>query len=1147
MSLVLVRAAAGCGKTTELACRYLAFVAQGVPVERAIAITFTRKAAAELVERVTLALKACLVDHPEAEPARRALGPAWPRYREVAPTDPEVARRALASLPSAPIGTTDRFVHALLTEHALDAAMPIPGEDPEPIDVPILPTTGLRRHLDRAARRVLDPPGGGVDPDVALLTRYFDLGEILGWLSAASPHDLLPVARTDDVMGSVAGDLAAVLRRHDVPAAWGYAADADVDAIRSALERNTNDSGSWAVQAIAGWLAEGLPDPAPFELAGWLYALRRTNKARKAVRADLETTWVDLGPARLTLAQIVDAMRYPYDRRDDVVLADRLQSARERLRVRVVQDGLRGAARAGELDHTSLTIAAIALCQDPPARLRGRYAALLVDEVQDANQEQLALYRAIAQLPSDPPVQTVMVGDLRQSIYLFRGAEPAGFSDLLRADRPGTAVVDLTVNHRSHDALVRAHRELFAALDGPLAADGFRAIDDLSALQADPGNAALALDPAVHQPPEPVWIVVPEPDEDPTDAWDLNRRALHAFHERVRAAWTETGRASDTAAVLVTSWRRAQEACAQLRAWAGTDDAAYVDGGGNWLEGVVGTDLRMLLRALLDPTDDVAWLALWKHPMVGLTDGALARVRAGVGLIRQAPGGDEPAVERCRQLGGLLDADALIAPHDPRDVAAFARVRDPLRRAREGLGREDLAGVIDRLAHALEWRVLLEAGPGGDDDVAALEVALDLIRELEAQSATPDAVLAAMQDKDSTDLPRVRIDRPTQAIGCTTIHQAKGLAWDHVCLQSPGASVRPNDGSEPTTTWMAVHGEPHRIVGLKFDPRGALSPYKDPVGRLGSGLAIHRQHEECARMVYVAITRARRSVTFGLPTNLKGRLDPVQRICAEAWARPELAGPGVAHVPRPPAPEHGDAPTGWVAAAELGRLPPPPAASFERRWTVRQPSSYASHHDVETRRHDAERFAHLVRLATGLVVGGAVASAPEEAFPQVRPWEWGELAHGWLARWRFRGPADPAVARAWLSEAWQLDAPAIAAWLVSVSRGLESAGGPLWDLVTHPKAKLWFEHPFVGVAGRRDDVLVSGRMDLLVQLGGKLTVIDFKAGAKAPTGWDDLVEGASLRTYGPQLEAYRSALLTAGHEVDRVALWFVRTGTSVFW
>ena len=70
---------------------------------------------------------------------------------------------------------------------------------------------------------------------------------------------------------------------------------------------------------------------------------------------------------------------------------------------------------------------------------------------------------------------------------------------------------------------------------------------------------------------------------------------------------------------------------------------------------------------------------------------------------------------------------------------------------------------------------------------------------------------------------------------------------------------------------------------------------------------------------------------------------------------------------------------------------------------------------------------------------------------------------------------------------------------------------------------------------------------LVERARGRLAVVDFKAGGKVPTGWADLVEGASLRTYGFQLDAYGDALRRMGRQVDTVALWFVRTGTSVRW
>jgi hypothetical protein len=199
-----------------------------------------------------------------------------------------------------------------------------------------------------------------------------------------------------------------------------------------------------------------------------------------------------------------------------------------------------------------------------------------------------------------------------------------------------------------------------------------------------------------------------------------------------------------------------------------------------------------------------------------------------------------------------------------------------------------------------------------------------------------------------------------------------------------------------------------------------------------------------------------------------------------------------------------------------------------------------------------------------------------EGRPDQEESELGTKAHAWFARWGFAGPADlDTISRA-LEEDWGSHDPVLAGWLhqltALVAAHPETA---LWRLVTKPGVQLHFELPLLGVArfnaADSDPLLLSGRTDLLVRDPAapperRWTVVDFKAGhhspRKASTGIPEdelarhLFEGANLRTYAPQLEAYREALngalLAAGlfeeHEqVGQVALWFVRTGASLIW
>ena len=1148
-AITVVRAAAGCGKTTDLARRYLHFLTEGAAVQATIAITFTRRAAAELQERVSLALRAA-TDGPTAAQARERLGETWPLYREVAPSDPAVATRALAHLPDAPIGTTDAFVLGLLTEFAVDARLPLEPDRPAhaKLDVPIRPGAGIARALDRATRRLLDPPEGGIDPDVAALLPHLTLDDVRKVLVGRSTLDDLSPAPATEVLAMLARDLARVCAKHDLHALYAPEAPADAEAWRTALAKRTNVAGRWAVPAVAEWLAGGAsPERVPYELAGWLVGLDARSRDRRALKEDLMVAYRDFGFGRLSLWDVVTAMEYPYDEPGHVELADSLRARLHRLRQRAVRTGLTAAAEAGELGYDELLAAATDLCQRAPARLHNRFRALLVDEVQDANPAQLKFYRALAALPGERPVSAYFVGDARQSIYLFRHAEPQGLLDLEQEGlRAGHRPIDLLTNHRSAPDLVMAHRGLFAALDEPMRARHWNPPASLDTLQWREDNAGLALDPDVHQPSEPVWLVWGEQPND--DANQADRRALRAFVERVHSAWEGEGRPDDTAVVLAPTWRKAQEACALIRRWAGRDDASWVDGATSWGESRVSTDVALLLRGLAEPTDDVAWLGILKHPGVGLSDAALARVRAGVGqYVLDEDGRQQPAPERCRTLGYAIDADGLTEPHSPEDQLAFSRAVGALRLAREAVGRQSVASVVDQLATRLQWRAALAAGPGGDDDLATLEVLLDWLRAVADEGAPILTVIRLLTDP-LVDAPRVHLDRPGRHIVCTTIHQAKGLAWDHVCVCQVGQGPRRSGSQEPA--WMDLPSEsgPRRVrlEGVRFDPYRGITPFLDPLGRLASRLHAHRRGEESARLAYVAITRARRSVTIGLPGRPRASEHDVSSIVAKAWSPPAFVAPGVAHVVRAEPPAGIAPPTGWVSVspdAPTEWSPPDVPEGLEER----APSSMGAHLTAEQRAELAESIVARIRLTNGLHVVQGRLDPPE--FEGMGPSDWGALAHQWFAQWGFRGSPDPIAAGQLAAEWLGKPTPAVRDWLVDLANRLAAQEGPMWQLVTSASVRLHFELPMIGLGEQvGTPVLLSGRTDLLIEdKGQRLTIVDFKAGERSPTGFQDVAEAASLKTYAPQLESYAEAYRRMGFNVSAVALWFVRTGTSVVW
>ncbi|MCB9678760.1 MAG: UvrD-helicase domain-containing protein [Alphaproteobacteria bacterium] len=1113
MTVRVIRAAAGCGKTTALARAYLQLVADDIPVERIVAITFTRRAAAELVERVGLALRAAAGD----DEALAMLGQAGPVYLEAAPKDPAVARAALADLGSAPIGTTDHFVHRLLSEFALDAALPLPDKGSIALDIGLVAVPELTAHLDAAARRLLDPPEADPPDEVKTLTRYFTLGEILEMTTRSAEIDGLDAARGSDVLHWMSTRIAEALEGLDLEDAFKIRG-LDRDATRARLADITNKGAEWAIPAVEAWLHDGAPPAsAPIELVSWIRKVHR-GRARDVWNA-LEATAFDFGITTVRMDDALKTLRHPYEDPAHLALADTLRDAVESLRIRVASDALESAALQGELSHAELTRAAAKLCESP--LLVGRFAALLVDEIQDASPDQLELYEALGRIAG---MRSVFVGDGRQSIYLFRGGEPEGLERLTKRTED---VVPLLTNHRSTPPLVDAHRALFEALEAPMKRRYWTPLESLEGLAADPERADNTLDGAVHGDLAPPIVIVNDGNLTPNAADD---HALVVFWDRVRRAWSdEEGHRSDSAAVLCASWRAARRAADLLRRLAGDETIAWVDGGDGWLGEGVARDLGMWLRALLDRADDVAWLAVWKHPSIGLTDGALARIRKGIGVGDRGWATD---------LGAVARIPRLERPHRDDDIAAFAQAREPLLAALADIGRDDTSLVLDRLVTAMGWRTLLAASPGGLDEVARLEVLLDWIGELDAQGASVDAIASMLSADSRSDVPRVRLERPERTITCTTVFQAKGLAWDHVCVFSPGRGGR-IDIDPDEDAWMQLGGKRVRLLGLRFDPEGGLVPYHDPLKRLGIAIRETRYAEEGARLAYVAVTRARRSVTMGLPK--KGRMSRVQQLVAETWAK--VRHPAILHVAPPGLPETERLHRYEVVATGV---PPFELPDLDPPLIEQAPSAAAARYSREQRQKLAELIRSKVTLG-GFQRGGGDIPPPGADHPDLSPADWGTLAHGWFAAWRFDGPAPQARIAAWLGEEWGAPDPAIASWLAAVSTRLREQKGQLWDIVTDPSSKLWFEYPLVGRGGADDNLLLSGRIDLLVQRPKGVVVVDFKAGTKSPRGLDDLIEGASLRTYGPQLASYADALERMGTRVEHLALWYVRTGASVMW
>ena len=810
---VLLQAPAGSGKTSVLTERLLRLLAVVDEPEEILAITFTRRAAAEMRARVLRALRAEVGEDAQGRRLRELAAAALQRS--------QVRGWRLAQDPGRlRIQTIDSFNFRLASQLPVTARAG--GE---------LVLSARPEELYRlAARETLF--AAEADPELAA-----DL-ELL-------------FERLDNRWGHVERLLADMLRQraHWLRHVLGHEPEVLCRRVGSSLAQIVDERLSRASRSLGADFcaaAGGLPGVGPLRaearcLRSWkmLARLALTDKgrghwrrkidrglgagyevpaAKEALRACIEQLGA-MPAARETLLEMLALPSPELGAADAAALA----ALSRVLRAAAVQLQARFALE-GRVDHTYVAGAARAalaeegLPTDLALRTGLSLRHILVDEFQDTSVAQLDLLEMLTAgwEPGDGRTLFV-VGDPMQSIYQFREAEVGCF---LRARDSGIGTIRLTPlqllrNFRSTSGLIRWTNEAFGQL--------FPRADDLR-------ESAVAFTSSLSGRDE---------EEPPAGAGSgavelrlLPDRAAEteAMVAKVRDLKKSDGQAA--IAILVAARSHAHAVIAALHA--GNIDAIGVElvplG-----EVPVVRDLVALTRALCHLGDRTAWLAVLRAPWCGASLATLTGLssRGDSRLLCQAL--SEP--ERLEE-----------APAEER--SRIERVRQVLE---EGVAQRDRMPLADWLEGV--WIALGAADAYPAAELRHARAFFDALSERTASGewsgiAALDSVLADLYAQ-----PRARTPRPAQVL---TILGAKGLEFDHVLV--PGLDRDLNRGREPLLRWLDL---PRRQEGSDLimapapvigdEEPGEVNTY---LKRLMAGRAGHEQ----VRLLYVAATRAKRSL-----------------------------------------------------------------------------------------------------------------------------------------------------------------------------------------------------------------------------------------------------------------------------------------------
>lgn len=835
----IVQAPAGSGKTELLIQRYLRLLATVNEPEQIIAITFTRKAAAEMRSRILAALDDAASPHGEVA-AHRAL------TRSLASAALERDAKHNWNIRSDSqrmrIGTLDAFNATLAMHLPLLSGGAAGSEICD--DAPALYREAARRSVEFVWQADTQPANGALvlaelDFDTQAAERLItDLLQVreqwIGWLfntdeaiveskNAIEKLRYLCYQRVISLLGNELHAELIGLTRH----AHEHGAEATV-AITAGIE---HDSPAEQLQATANLFLT--------KEGAWR---RRFTKAQgfSTDFADEKSRLLEALEAvseNADLAAALDALRrLPREGLDES--AEQLLTGIAQLMRHAVAELRLLFAQRRVVDFSELSLSArfalgsVEAPSDLLLALDHRIAHILVDEFQDTSLAQTEMLEALTSgwVPGDG-CSLFLVGDPMQSIYRFRNADMSLF---IAARRYGVGAIpctglELTANFRSAPAIVEWVNESFAQC--------FPGQDDLMR-----GVAAFGASTALNDATE----------TDGVQVYALDSTQLadeHAQVVKIIEAERQT-HADSHIAILVRSRTHLagfQELLKEhgWQARAVEIDAPYTS--------QLAQDLIGLARALTHFGDRLAWLALLRAPWCGLQWQELELLA-----------GDDAD----RTIWEILHDEQLLSALSGDARERVTAVRSIIHCA---IDRRAALSFVDWLEET--WRSL-EGHTALIDDYDESE--LDSLFAIFEQAALDEDVTDAAQLEAFFRKPLRQDDNNEPGIDIMTIHRAKGLEFD--CVILPGLARTPRAEDKRLLEWLDV-----------LDEAGTRSRILAPLRSGGSALidwirasSREQSRAEIARLLYVATTRAksRLHLVWGLA---KDKSPPESSLLRPIW------------------------------------------------------------------------------------------------------------------------------------------------------------------------------------------------------------------------------------------------------------------------
>ncbi len=813
-SSVLLSAAAGSGKTTMLVERVLRLVTEdGADVDRMLVVTFTRAAASDMRAKLTRRLS-----------ERAAAGDAR-------------CRDQLLKLEHASISTLHAFCADFLRTNFESA-----GVDPafrildEAVDAR-LRDEALTQALEEAyaaggeALLALDygrGPAGVRAAAEELLRRLEDRPDPEAWLADAARCDDAALARWQDELKDAARrairtalvQLKEALAVPGCPSHYAAAIGADAAALEDMLALEDYDALYQALTGFSPARASGGRRAAADETA--VEAVRRLREAAKRALAEAKLRDLDIRVARA----------------DARALAGEIETlAGIALRASALYEA--GKADASGLTYADLEHRTLRALGDPGVArsVRERFDYVFVDEYQDTSDLQEALVRALRREDN-----LFMVGDVKQSIYRFRHAEPRLFLEKYAAygNGEGGLLLPLTRNFRSRKGILDFVNLVFERAmtggDSEIVYDGMARLNPgrEDAAASDGRDVEICLIDA-NAEPEAAPEALGDGEEDLSQLQAMEREGVW-IARTIRRMMAEDGRLRYRDFAILTR-SKSGPFTAMMPVLLAHGIPAYADGQTGYYDSMEIGWLTAMLRLIANGRSDVELIAMLRSPVGGLSADALAQIRIAYRDVAFADAAAAYAADR-------EDGIAL-------RLRAFYEKLDGWRLRAGGVGLGEFTRMI---LDESGFYTYVGALPGGAQRQANLDQFVVSAAGFDSDySGSLTRFLAYTEhlrqqgDGDAAHLLGERDD----VVRMMSVHKSKGLEFNVVFGTQLSKRYRVERSSAPLVSHPALG------VGMSyFDPGLRTRRVTLPQAAI---LARQRREDaaEEMRILYVMMTRAR--------------------------------------------------------------------------------------------------------------------------------------------------------------------------------------------------------------------------------------------------------------------------------------------------